>query len=191
MYIIAGLGNPGLKYNRTRHNVGFDVIDLLAERHGVKMHDNRAKGLVGNCTIKGKKVLLLKPMTYMNASGTAVKASVDFYKANPTTQLIVISDDVSLPAGMIRIRKKGSAGGHNGLKDIIAKCGTEEFMRIKIGVGEKPENKDMVKHVLGKPNRWDRKRLEAAYERVIEALDLLVTGEADKAMNLYNAKKET
>lgn len=189
MFIIAGLGNPGLKYNRTRHNVGFDVIDLIAEQHSVKMKDNRAKGLVGTCTISGKPVVLLKPMTYMNASGNAVRAVVDFYKADPTTDLIVISDDVSLDAGMIRIRKKGSAGGHNGLKDIISKCGTEEFMRIKIGVGEKPENKDMVKHVLGKPNRWDRKRIEDAYARAIEATKLLVNGEVDKAMNLYNAKK--
>lgn len=189
MYIIAGLGNPGLKYNRTRHNVGFDVIDLLVEKYGAKMKDNRAKALAGTCTIDGKKVVLLKPMTYMNASGAAVRAAVSFYKADPTKDLIVISDDVSLPAGVIRIRKKGSAGGHNGLKDIIGKCGTEEFLRIKIGVGEKPENKDMVKHVLGKPNRWDRKRIEGAYERAIEAISLLLNDEADKAMNLYNAKK--
>lgn len=190
MIVIAGLGNPGLKYNRTRHNVGFDVIDLLAEKNQVTMKDNRAKGLVGTCTIHGKKVVLLKPMTYMNASGTAVRAVMDFYKIDPSSELIVISDDVSLPAGMIRIRKKGSAGGHNGLKDIIAKCGTEKFQRIKIGVGEKPENKDMVKHVLGKPNRWDRKRIENAYERILSAIELLVDGEIDKAMNLYNAKKE-
>ena len=190
MFIIAGLGNPGLKYNRTRHNVGFDVIDLLVGQHQVTMKDNRAKGLVGKCTIGGEKAVLLKPMTYMNASGSAVRAVIDFYKADPATDLIVISDDVSLPAGMLRIRKKGSAGGHNGLKDIIAKCQTEDFTRIRIGVGEKPENKDMVKHVLGKPNRWDRKRLEGAYEKVIDALNLIVSGEIDKAMNLYNTKIE-
>ncbi len=190
MFIITGLGNPGLKYNRTRHNVGFDVIDLLVAQQNVTMKDNRAKGLVGKCTIGGAKAVLLKPMTYMNASGSAVRAVVDFYKADPVSDLIVISDDVSLPAGMLRIRKKGSAGGHNGLKDIIAKCGTEEFTRIRIGVGEKPENKDMVKHVLGKPNRWDRKRLEGAYEKVIDALNLIVAGEIDKAMNLYNTKIE-
>lgn len=188
MYVIAGLGNPGLKYNRTRHNVGFEAIDLLVEKYGVTMKDNRAKGLVGSCTIDGKKVVLLKPMTYMNASGSAVRAVLDFYKADPTRDLIVLSDDVSLSAGMIRIRPKGSAGGHNGLKDIIAKCGTEEFLRIKIGVGEKPEGKDLVRYVLGRPNRWDRKRIEGAYEHAAEAIPMLLAGEIDRAMSIYNAK---
>lgn len=189
MVIIAGLGNPGLKYNRTRHNVGFEAIDLLAKEYGVTMKDNRAKGLVGSCTIAGKKAILLKPMTYMNASGCAVRAVLDFYKADPKKDLIVLSDDVSLPAGVLRIREKGSAGGHNGLKDIIAKCDTEDFLRIKIGVGEKPEGKDMVKHVLGKPNRWDRKRIEEAISRVSEAIPMILSGETERAMSLYNAKK--
>ena len=188
MIIIAGLGNPGLKYNRTRHNVGFEAIDLLAKEYGVTMKDNRAKGLVGSCTIAGKKAVLLKPMTYMNASGSAVKAVLDFYKADPEKDLIVLSDDVSLPAGVLRIREKGSAGGHNGLKDIIAKCGTEGFLRIKIGVGEKPEGKDMVKHVLGKPNRWDRKRIEESCARAAEAIPMILSGETERAMSLYNAK---
>ena len=190
MIVVVGLGNPGLRYAKTRHNVGFMVIDRLVRQTGIRLKDNKKKAMVGVCTIEGQKVALVKPLTFMNCSGNAVSEIMSFYRADPENELIVICDDVSLSPGMIRIRKKGRAGGHNGLKDIIAKCHTENFTRIKIGVGEKPEGGDLVKHVLGKFSPSDRKKVEEAYDKAIEALPMIIKGEIDRAMNRYNEKQK-
>ena len=157
MYVIVGLGNPGDKYARTRHNVGFDVIDLLAEQNGISVTERKHKALIGKGRIAGQAVILVKPQTFMNLSGESVGDILHFYKLDPAQDLIVISDDVALDPGALRIRKKGSAGGHNGLKNIIAHCHTEEFMRVRIGVGKLPPNGDMIAHVLGRFAPEDRR----------------------------------
>ena len=186
MYVIAGLGNPTAKYEKTRHNVGFDVIDRLAEKYNIRVSDNRQKALCGTGIIEGEKVLLVKPQTFMNLSGESIGAILNFYKVEPETNLIVIYDDISLEPGRLRIRKKGSAGGHNGIKNIIAHTGTQEFLRIKVGVGEKPQGWDLADYVLGRFSKEDREKVEDAYERAVEAVSYMVKGETDKAMNLFN-----
>ena len=139
MYIIAGLGNPGSKYEKTRHNMGFRVIDLLAEKYHIDMNTKKHKAICGTGVIEGVKVLLVKPQTFMNLSGESIREAVDFYKVDPETEFLVIYDDISLAPGHLRIRKKGSAGGHNGIKNIILHLGTQVFPRVRVGVGEKPE----------------------------------------------------
>lgn len=186
MYVIAGLGNPTRKYDKTRHNAGFETIDLLAEKYNIKIKEKKHKSLCGTGMIEGQKVLLVKPQTFMNLSGEAVRAVVDFYKIEPETNLIVVYDDISLPPGKLRIRKKGSAGGHNGIKNIISHLGTQEFLRIKIGVGEKQQNQDLVDHVLGKLKRDERKLEKESFGKACDAIGLMVQGETDKAMNAYN-----
>ena len=136
MYIIAGLGNPKREYDNTRHNIGFALIDALADQYNISVMDMKHKALTGKGMINGQKVILVKPLTFMNLSGESIRPIVDYYKIDVSTELIVISDDISLPPGQIRVRKKGSAGGHNGLKNIIQHLGSEEFQRIRIGVGE-------------------------------------------------------
>ena len=186
MYVIAGLGNPTAKYEKTRHNVGFDVIDRLAEKYNIRVSDNRQKALCGPGIIEGEKVLLVKPQTFMNLSGESIGAILNFYKVEPETNLIVIYDDISLEPGRLRIRKKGSAGGHNGIKNIIAHTGTQEFLRIKVGVGEKPQGWDLADYVLGRFSKEDREKVEDAFDRAVEAVSYMVKGETDKAMNLFN-----
>lgn len=186
MYVIAGLGNPTAKYEKTRHNVGFDVIDRLAEKYNIRVSDNRQKALCGTGIIEGEKVLLVKPQTFMNLSGESIGAILNFYKVEPETNLIVIYDDISLEPGRLRIRKKGSAGGHNGIKNIIAHTGTQEFLRIKVGVGEKPQGWDLADYVLGRFSKEDREKVEDAFDRAVEAVSYMVKGETDKAMNLFN-----
>ena len=186
MYVIAGLGNPTAKYEKTRHNVGFDVIDRLAEKYNIRVSDNRQKALCGTGIIEGEKVLLVKPQTFMNLSGESIGAILNFYKVEPETNLIVIYDDISLEPGRLRIRKKGSAGGHNGIKNIIAHTGTQEFLRIKVGVGENPQGWDLADYVLGRFSKEDREKVEDAFERAVEAVSYMVKGETDKAMNLFN-----
>lgn len=186
MYVIAGLGNPTRKYDKTRHNAGFETIDLLADKYGIKIKEKKHKSLCGTGIIEGQKVFLVKPQTFMNLSGEAVGAVVDFYKAEPKTNLIVVYDDISLPPGKLRIRKKGSAGGHNGIKNIISHLGTQEFLRIKIGVGEKPQDWDLADHVLGRLKRDERKQEKEAFLKACEAIALMVQGQTDKAMNMYN-----
>ena len=186
MYVIAGLGNPTAKYETTRHNVGFDVIDRLAEKYNIRVSDNRQKALCGTGIIEGEKVLLVKPQTFMNLSGESIGAILNFYKVEPETNLIVIYDDISLEPGRLRIRKKGSAGGHNGIKNIIAHTGTQEFLRIKVGVGEKPQGWDLADYVLGRFSKEDREKVEDAFDRAVEAVSYMVKGETDKAMNLFN-----
>ena len=187
MYIIAGLGNPTREYEKTRHNVGFDTIDVLADRLNTSVDEKKFKGLYGRGIIAGEKVILLKPQTFMNLSGESVREAADFYKVDPE-HIIVIYDDISLDVGQLRIRKKGSAGGHNGVKSIIKCLNTQRFMRIKVGVGEKPKDWDLADFVLGRFTKEEREHLEGAMERAAEAVCYMVNGEVAKAMNEYNKK---
>ena len=159
MYLIAGLGNPDKKYEHTRHNVGFDVIDELAEKYNISISEKKHKALLGKGVIEGQKVVLAKPQTYMNLSGESIVELVHYYKIDPETEMIVIYDDISFAPGNLRIRQSGSAGGHNGIKNIIKCLGTQEFMRIKVGVGEKPKNWDLADFVLGHFSKEERENL--------------------------------
>lgn len=186
MYIIVGLGNPGKQYAKTRHNVGFDTIDRLADRYNISVDTKKHKALCGKGMIEGQKVVLAKPQTFMNLSGESVRELTDFYKIDPEEELIVIYDDISLEPGKIRIRKKGSAGGHNGIKNIIAQLGTQNFQRIKVGVGEKPKGWDLADYVLGHFSKEDRGLVDDALKRAAGAVELMVQGEVDQAMNQFN-----
>lgn len=186
MYIIAGLGNPTAKYDKTRHNVGFDVIDVLAEKYNINVTEHKNKALYGTGMIAGEKVMLVKPQTFMNLSGDSIAAILNFYKLDAATQLLVVYDDITLVPGKLRIRKKGSAGGHNGIKSIISRTGTQEFMRIRVGVGQKPEGWDLADYVLSRFNKEERAAVECAMEDAAEAAALIVGGDVDKAMNRYN-----
>ena len=177
MFIIAGLGNPSSKYEKTRHNAGFDVIDRLADKYNIRVTEKKHKALCGTGIIEGQKALLAKPQTFMNLSGESIGAILHFYKLEPETNLIVIYDDISLSPGKLRIRKKGSAGGHNGIKSIISHAGTQEFLRIKIGVGEKPQGSDLADYVLGRFSKEDRELAEEAFEKACDAAALMVKGE--------------
>lgn len=188
MYIIAGLGNPTREYEGTRHNVGFMAVDALADKYGISVDCMKHKSLVGKGMINGNKVMLVKPLTYMNLSGEAVRDVIDYYKADAESELIVIYDDVSLGVGQLRIRKKGSAGGHNGVKNIIANLGRDTFMRIKVGVGEKPKEYDLIDYVLGHFGKGELEIMRESFERIDGAVSLMIEGEVDKAMNDYNRK---
>jgi PTH1 family peptidyl-tRNA hydrolase len=190
MYIIAGLGNPTKEYENTRHNIGFMSIDYLADKYGISLMESRHKALIGKGIINGNKVVLVKPLTYMNLSGEAVRSVIDYYKVDEKEELIVIYDDISLDVGQLRIRKKGSAGGHNGIKNIIAHLGHDIFMRIKIGVGEKPKGYDLVDYVLGHFTIDELKIMNESFKDVDSAVNLMLEGEVDKAMNDFNAKKK-
>jgi PTH1 family peptidyl-tRNA hydrolase len=188
MFIIAGLGNPGKDYKNTRHNIGFDVIDVIAQKHNISVIEKKHKAIIGKGVIDGYKVILVKPQTYMNLSGESLREIIDYYKVDPTEELIVISDDISLNPGNIRIRKKGSAGGHNGLKSIIQHLGTDGFMRVKMGVGEKPKGYDLADYVLGHFTEDERKIMDEAAKSAEEAVRLMMQGDADAAMNKFNKK---
>lgn len=187
MFLIAGLGNPGTKYEHTRHNAGFDTIDALAEKYGIEIKKSERKALSGQGVINGEKVILIKPQTFMNLSGESVGDFVNFYKLDPETQLIVFSDDVTLEAGNIRIRKKGSAGGHNGLKNIIEHVGTDKFVRIRLGVGIFKSG-DMADFVLSRLPQEDRQFFDEAKKRACKAAELVLAGDVNEAMNEFNAK---
>ena len=189
MYIIAGLGNPGREYENTRHNAGFASLDALAKRHGIELTTRKFQALTGSGYIDGQKVLLVKPQTYMNLSGESVAELLHYYKIDPEEELLVIFDDISLAPGNIRIRKKGSAGGHNGIKNIIAMTGTENFKRIKVGVGEKPAGWDLADHVLGRMSEEDRAAFEEAVKESVKAAEMILEDEIDQAMNDFNGKK--
>lgn len=191
MYIIAGLGNPGKEYENTRHNVGFDVIDALAEKYNISVLELKHKAMIGKGYIEGQKVVLVKPLTYMNLSGESIQPIVDYYKCDPQQELIVISDDTSLPPGQLRVRKKGSAGGHNGLKNIIKMLGNENFQRIRMGVGEKPKNYDLADWVLGHFNKEDRETVDEAADKAIRAIGMMMSGDVDGAMNEFNRKVQS
>ena len=186
MYIIAGLGNPGGKYEKTKHNMGFQVIDLLADKYHIEMNQKKHKAICGTGIIEGVKVLLLKPQTFMNLSGESIRDAVDFYKIDPETELIVIYDDISLSPGHLRIRKKGSAGGHNGIKNIIQHLGTQVFPRIRVGVGEKPEGWDLADYVLSGFSKEDEVLVKESWERAVEAAAVMLTDGPEKAMNDFN-----
>jgi peptidyl-tRNA hydrolase, PTH1 family len=186
MYIIAGLGNPGKQYEGTRHNMGFEVIDKLAEKYNINVRMIKSKALTGSGIINGEKVLLVKPQTFMNLSGTSLCELVNFYKIDPTKELIVISDDIELDPGRLRIRKGGSAGGHNGLKDIIARVGTQDFPRIRVGVGKKPSGWDLADFVMSHPDKKDRSYIDEAQNAAAEAVVLTMEKGAEGAMNRYN-----
>lgn len=187
MYLIAGLGNPGKKYEKTRHNMGFDCIDILSQKLDIKVNRTRSGAKTGKGRIAKEQVVLAKPLTYMNLSGNAVASLVDFYKIDPKTQLIVIYDDSDLETGHLRIRKKGSAGSHNGMKNIIECLGNEqEFIRIRVGIGRRPEYMDMVDFVLGRFDAAERKTADEALERAADCAIAIVDQGIDRAMNMYN-----
>lgn len=189
MFAIIGLGNPDKRYEKTRHNIGFDVVDAMAAQYNISMTEKKHKALCGTGAIEGVKVILVKPQTYMNLSGESVAEVVNFYKLDPESEILVIYDDISLAPGNIRVRVKGSAGGHNGIKSLIAHLGTQNFMRVKVGVGEKPEGWDLADHVLGHMSAEDREYAEEAIGNAVKAAVLIAQGKIDQAMNEYNAKK--
>ena len=186
-YVITGLGNPGLEYEGTRHNAGFCVLDMLAEQLGTKIDRLRFKGKTAEVTIEGVRCLLLKPTTYMNNSGESVVQALEFYKID-ASKLIVVCDDISLDAGKLRIRRKGSHGGHNGLRSIVDLTGREDFQRIKMGVGKKPHpDYDLAKWVLGKFGKEDSEKMEESSKNACECIKLMVQNKTDEAMNKYNS----
>lgn len=188
MYIIVGLGNPTSKYHGTRHNVGFDAIDAIANHYKIAVDSKKHKGIYGTGYIEGYKVILVKPQTYMNLSGESVREFIDYYKADVESELIILYDDIDLDVGQLRIRKKGSAGGHNGIKSIIAHVGTQTFMRVKIGVGEKPKQMDLADHVLGHFSKEEKPAVDESIDHVVKAVELMITKDVDAAMNVYNQK---
>ena len=189
MKVIVGLGNPGKKYDNTRHNIGFEALDYIADKEGISINTGKHKALIGTGYMGGEKVLLVKPQTFMNLSGESVAELLHYYKIDPEEELLVIFDDISLAPGNIRIRKKGSAGGHNGIKNIIAMTGTENFKRIKVGVGEKPAGWDLADHVLGRMSEEDRAAFEEAVKESVKAAEMILEDEIDQAMNDFNGKK--
>ena len=190
MKIIFGLGNYGTKYAGTRHNMGFDTVTRLSDTLGIKLDTKRFKGLCGFGFIGTEKVVLVQPQTYMNLSGECVRAVLDFFKLT-NKDIIVVYDDISLEPGQLRLRKKGSAGGHNGIKSIIAHLGTEEFDRVKVGVGAKPEGWDLADYVLSRFSREDEPLIRDAIKEAAKACESIILDGMDSAMNVYNRKKES
>lgn len=188
MRIIIGLGNPTEKYQATRHNIGWDAITRISDDYKIPLNQRKHKALCGNGYIEGEKVILAQPLTYMNLSGESVRELVDFYKVD-TEDIIIIYDDVSLDVGQLRIRKKGSAGGHNGIKSIISHLGTDEFPRIKVGVGEKPKDWDLADYVLSRFKNDEEVAIREALKDVSDACRIIITDGMDVAMNQYNKKK--
>lgn len=188
MYIIVGLGNPGREYKGTRHNAGFMVVDKIAKENNIRLNRRLHKAIEGKGVIGGESVVLVKPQTFMNLSGESVRKVIDYYKIEEKTNLIVISDDISLDVGNLRIRKKGSAGGHNGLKNIILHLGHDEFQRVRVGVGEKPSGADLIDHVLGHFGKEDMELIDDSVARAAEAVEMIITDGCDAAMNTFNKK---
>ncbi len=188
MLIIAGLGNPGREYENTRHNAGFMVLDALADKLGADISERKHKALCGKAVIGGQKVILLKPQTYMNSSGESIRAAADYYKVAPE-DILVIYDDISLAPGQLRIRAKGSAGGHNGIKSIIAHLGTQEFPRVKVGIGEKPLRMDLADYVLGHFSEGEKRIMADAVKEAADAVCEIVNVGIEQAMNDHNRKK--
>ncbi|MDO4307700.1 MAG: aminoacyl-tRNA hydrolase [Eubacteriales bacterium] len=188
MYLIVGLGNPGRQYEGTRHNMGFDTIDYLIEKHripqgGVKFNAMYGKGIIG-----GERVILMKPLSYMNLSGGPVREMANYFKIDPETEMIVVYDDIDLEPGQLRIRKQGSAGGHNGIKDIIRQLGTQKFLRVKVGVGAKPRGWDLADHVLSRFADGERRLVDESIGRAGDAVEMMISEGTDAAMNEYNKK---
>jgi len=187
MKLIAGLGNPTKEYDGTRHNAGFEVIDYIAGKLGVSVKEKKHKGLIACGVFNGEKILLLKPQTYMNLSGESIRAAADFYKLE-LEDIVVISDDITLPLGQLRIRLKGSAGGHNGLKNIILHLGSDDFARVKVGVGEEERKGELRDYVLGHFSKDEKDIIAEEIKKAGEAALMLATGSREEAMNLYNRK---
>ena len=190
MIIIAGLGNPGKQYDKTKHNVGFWVIDKLAKEYNIEVTKFKHKALIGEGNIAGKKVLLVKPQTYMNLSGESIREIIKFYKV-PLEQFYVIYVDTSLPLSNVRIREKGSAGGHNGIKNIIAHLGTDIFLRIKVGIGEKPNGWDLADYVLAPFSKDEEPLILSGVDKAYHAVELLLTKGIKEAMNQTNQKNKS
>lgn len=188
MFLIVGLGNPGVEYAATRHNIGFDMITYLSDKYNIPVNSREGKALVGKGMLAGEKVMLAQPQTYMNLSGESVRALMDYYKID-IEDLLVIYDDISLDVGQIRMRGKGSAGGHNGIKSIIQHTGTQEFARIKIGVGQKPEGGDLVKHVLGRFSREEDGMFRDVFALAEEGLLAWLQEDMKSAMNKVNGRR--
>ncbi|NAS16840.1 aminoacyl-tRNA hydrolase [Clostridium butyricum] len=186
MFLIVGLGNPGSQYEDTRHNIGFKIVDNIAKEYNIEINRQKFKGMCGEGFINGEKVILLKPTTYMNLSGESVREVVDFYKLS-NDDVLVIYDDISLDVGRLRIREKGSAGGHNGIKSIIAHLGTDIFPRIKVGVGQ--PNVDLVNYVLGKFTKEEMEVLNESIDASTRAAKEIISNDVKTAMNIYNGFK--
>lgn len=185
MYLIVGLGNPEEEYGKTRHNMGFNVINKLSNKYGIEVNKKKFEGLCGDAMIEGKKVMLLKPQTYMNLSGKSIVQVVNFYKI-PLENIIVIYDDIDIEPGLIRIRKKGSSGSHNGMKSVIAELGTEEFARVRVGIGKQKYEGDMINYVIGAVPEEEQKELEKGVEKAKEAVIEILKSGIDIAMNKFN-----
>ena len=190
MFIIAGLGNPDRQYEGTRHNVGFDVIDRLADKYNIAVDMKKHRALLGKGVIEGQKVILAKPQTYMNLSGESIRSLVDYYKIDGEHELLVIYDDINLEVGQLRIREKGSAGGHNGIKNIIAHLGTQVFPRIRVGVGEKPSRYDLADYVLGHFSKAEKALMDEGYDHAVDAAGMILSGRIKDAMSEYNRKRK-
>lgn len=188
MYIIVGLGNPTREYQATRHNVGWDVITRISDDYKIPLDFKKHKAICGKGYIEGEKVVIAQPITYMNLSGESVRELMDFYKVSPE-EIIIIYDDISLEVGQLRIRKKGSAGGHNGIKSIISHLGTDEFPRIKVGVGDKPKDWDLADYVLSRFLPEEQQAIREALKDSSDACRAIISSGIDVAMNQYNRKK--
>lgn len=183
MFLIVGLGNPGKQYENTRHNVGFQAIDALADKYGISVDAKKHRAFIGKGVIEGHKVVLAKPQTFMNLSGESIRSMLDYYKLDEESELLVIYDDVSLDVGNLRIRKKGSAGGHNGVKSILAHLGHDVFGRIKVGVGEKPKGWDLADYVLGAFSKAERQLIDESLPKICHAVEIILNDGIDEAMN--------
>lgn len=190
MYLIVGLGNPGRQYEATRHNMGFDTVDALVDKHKVPQAGVKFNAMYGKAIIGGEKVILMKPLSFMNLSGGPVQEMVNYFKIDPETEMIVIYDDIDLEPGQLRIRKQGSAGGHNGIKDIIKMLGTQKFLRIKVGVGAKPKGWDLADYVLSRFSDSDRKLVDESIDKACDAVEKILSEGVDVAMNTYNCKPQ-
>ncbi len=190
MFIIVGLGNPSKEYEGTRHNAGFEVIDRIADKYNISVDGKKHRALIGKGIIGGEKVILAKPQTFMNLSGESVRSLLDYYKVDEEQELIVIYDDISLDNGQIRIRAKGSAGGHNGIKNIIAHLGSQVFPRVRVGVGEKPPKYDLADYVLGHFSKEEQVLMDEGYDHTVHAVEMILEGNISDAMNEYNRKKK-
>ena len=189
MFLIVGLGNPERKYENTRHNCGFNAVEELIDHYAIPSSGIFMKGIYGKTRINDEKVIVMKPLTYMNLSGRAVKAYIDYYRLDPRKDLVVIYDDVDLETGKLRIRQRGSAGSHNGMKSIIECIGTPEFTRIRIGIGPKPEKWDLADYVLSPFSKAERKAVDEALEEIVPIVELITAGKTDRAMERYNRKE--
>lgn len=187
VFLLAGLGNPGRTYENTRHNVGFDAIEVFSGKHGIPVKKLKHMALIGEGVFRDKKVILAKPQTYMNLSGESIRDIVEWYKI-PLQNVILIYDDTDLPAGRIRIRPKGGPGTHNGMKSVIYHLRSEEFPRIRIGIGAPPEGWDLADYVLGKFGREERKTVDESVLMAVEAAEAIIESGADAAMNLFNRR---